>query len=179
MPVLATWSPADATLDALVPIGLAVAFGTALLVDLDPSGPSYSDSYTLADLVRRGPSNAELSPTKKGPAWLANGGVGAEDAAEVVRALADRWPAVVLRCPPGQPRPSDALALLPLLPRPFTLTASAPVAYQRCVAVAPPDLDAPILPRPSSRVVTDLLAGRRPARPDRWLRSLRTLWTMA
>jgi hypothetical protein len=179
MPVLATWSPRDALLDAIVPLGLASAAGTALVVDLDPAGPSWSGSFTLADLVRRGPTRDELVPSRRGPAVLANGGIEADEAADVVSALTDRWPAVVLRCPPNVPCPAGAIAVLPLLPEPFALSAEPPVVYQRSrlsPRVKPQPL---ILPPPSRRTVAALLSSRQPLTPDRWIRALRTIWSLA
>jgi len=177
--VLATWSPSDALLDVIVPLGLAAAARTALVIDLDPGGPIPDVPFTLADLVGRGPTLEELEPSGRGAAFLPNGGVAVEEAAEVVDALARRWPAVVLRCPPGEPAPEGATTFLPLLPRPFTLTARPPVVYQR-YAMSPSDaVEGRVLPPPSLRTVVGLLNHRSPPPRDRWIRSLRSIWGSA
>jgi hypothetical protein len=179
MPVLATWSPRDALLDAIVPLGLACSAGTALVVDLDPTGPRWPGSFTLADLVRRGPTRDELVPARRGPAVLANGGIEADEAAEVVSALTDGWPAVVIRCPPGFPCPEGAIAILPLLPEPFVLSAEPPVVYQRSHLSPRIEQQPHILPPPSRRTVAALLSSRQPVRSDRWIRALRNVWDLA
>jgi hypothetical protein len=148
MPVLATWSPFDALLDVVAPLGLAASVGTALVVDLDPHGPAPEATYTLADLVRRGPTGAELGPTSRGTAFLANGGVDAADAAPVV----------------------------PLLPDPFGLSGPEPVIYQRYAMSPPGPAGAFVLPPPSVRTVVSLLEHRMPVRRDRWIKGLRSVW---
>ena len=109
MSVIAVWSPVDLVLSLVLPLGLAVHKGTALVVDLDPAGPPLPGRGDLASLVDRGPTEAELSPTTKGVAILSNGGVASGDSAEVIAALAQRWPNMVLRqriCLPPPPSPS-------------------------------------------------------------------------
>ena len=179
MPVIATWSPVDATLDILAPLGLAAASGTCLVVDLDPHGPRLPGSHSLADLVRRGPTAAELRPAQRGTAILPNGGVEASRAATVLTALAGEWPAVVLRCPPRGPRPDGAIAFVPLLPEPFSIAAPEPVVHQRTAMSPRSDPGGMVLPLPSRATIASLLALRAPARRDRWLRSLRTVWGAA
>lgn len=176
MPVIATWSPLDAALDAVVPLGLAVAARTCLVIDLDPDGPAMGTGPSLADLVRDGAERRHLEPQGRGPAFLSNGGVEAADAVDVVAAVVDRWPAVVLRCPAKDARPDGAVALLPLLPEPFLRVASPPAAYQRCgfsPTATPPGL---VLPRPRRRTLEALLGGRRPPRVDPWIRAVGRLW---
>ena len=176
MPVLATWTPADAALDVLVPLGLAVSAGTCVVVDLDPGGPSLGAGPTLAELVRHGPERRHLDPPRSGVGYLANGGVEAEEATDVVRAIVDRWPAAVLRCDPRGARPEGAIALAALLPEPLTSVHRPPVVYQRCgfsPRRAPQGLILPPAPR---RTIELLLSGRRPRRSDRWIRALRTVW---
>jgi hypothetical protein len=177
MAVVATWIPLDATLDAVVPIGLAVAAGTAIVVDLDPTGPAIGEGPTLADLARRGPTADQLRPVRSGAAYLANGGIDLADAAEVVGALTERWPSVVLRCEARAPRPAGSVAFAPLLPPPHTLRLADPVVYQRTglpSAMAP---NGSLLPRPRRATVAGLLAGRRPPPRDRWIAALRDVWT--
>lgn len=176
MPVIAAWCPNDAALDVLVPLGLAVAAGTALVVDLDPEGPRVGPGPSLAELVSDGASRRHLEPVTDGVGFLANGGVDADDAVSVVRALAQRWPAVVLRCPSRHPRPDGAIGVVPLLPEPFTPRLAPPGVYQRCgfsPRSAPPGM---VLPPIGRRTAELLLSGRRPRRSDRWIRAVGSLW---
>ena len=177
MPVLATWSPCDAALDILIPLGLATAAGTGLVIDLDPSGPSVGDQPTLADLTAAGPTRAQLDPTAGAVGFLANGGVDAERASAVIGAFASRWPHVILRCPPRAPHPEGALTVLPLLPEPFGPRGHGAVLYQRC-SFSPRDKpDGVVLPAPRRGTVDALLSWRRPAnRRDPWLRALADVW---
>ncbi len=176
MSVIATWSPADAALHTLVPLGLAVAAGTALVIDLDPEGARMGPGPTLADLVREGATRAQLEPSRRGPAFLPNGGIDPADAQEVIAGLCERWPGVVLRCPPRLDRPLGSIAVLPLLPEPHTLVAASPAVYQRCgfsPRSAPAGL---VLPMPRRGTVEHLLGGRSPRGSDRWIRALVPLW---
>lgn len=177
MPVIATWSPADAALDILAPLGLAVAAGTALVIDGDPSGPVVGTGPTLAQLQSEGPTRTQLEPTGRGAAFLANGGVTIEQAADVIRALIERWPAVVLRCEARGPRPEGAVGFAPLLPEPHTIRLSEPAVYQRCRLSPAESPNGSVLPVPQRRTVERLLAGRAPMRSDRWIRSLADVWT--
>ncbi len=176
MPVIATWSPVDAALDVLAPLGLAAADGTCLVVDLDPHGPRFPGPHTLADLVRRGPTAAELKPIQRGTAVLANGGVEPAQATAVLAALGAEWPAVVLRCPPRGPRPEGAIAFAPLLPEPFSIALTDPLVYQRTAMSPRTDPGGMVLPMPSRSTIASLLALRAPLRRDRWLNRLRTVW---
>ncbi len=176
MSVIATWSPADAALHTLVPLGLAVAAGTALVIDLDSEGARLGSGPTLADLVREGATRAQLEPTRRGPAFLSNGGIEAADAQQLISGLCERWPSVVLRCPPRLERPVGAIAVLPLLPDPHTLVAAAPAIYQRCGFSPRHSPAGLILPPPRRGTVEHLLGGRSPRRSDRWIRALEPLW---
>jgi hypothetical protein len=177
MPVIATWSPVDATLDILAPLGLAAATDTCLVVDLDPEGPRLPGSHTLADLVGRGPTAAQLRPARHGTALLANGGVDASAASSVLTALCVQWPAVVLRCPPRGPRPDGAVAFVPMLPEPFSVAADPPVVHQRTSQSPRSHPGGIVLPVPARATIASLLALRAPVRRDRWLRHLRTVWS--
>ena len=86
MPVIATWSPVDAALDILAPLGLGVAAGTALVIDGDPSGPVIGTGPSLAELHAEGPTRSQMEPTQAGAAFLPNGGVAVEEAADLIRA---------------------------------------------------------------------------------------------
>ena len=179
MPAIATWTPNDAVLDVVVPLGLAFAAGTALVIDADPAGPRPPDGSSLARLVADGPTRADLEPQQPGPAYLANGGVEIAEASTVISALAERWPAIVIRCPPRQPRPDGALAVAPLLPEPWGTRHAGRTLYQRTILSPSSVPDGVVLPRPRRATVAALLAGRRPATRDRWIRTLRTVWDAA
>lgn len=179
MPVIATWSPVDAALGVLVPLGLVSAVETGLVIDLDPDGPIMGRGPTLADLVVDGPTKTQLEPRKGAAAYLTNGGVSPADAYEVVSAFADRWPAVVLRCSPRADEPNDGVALFPLLPEPYGLTASGAVVYQRCSFSPKNRPDAPILPRLTHGTVARLFAGQSVRKRDPWIRALRDVWSFA
>lgn len=177
MTVLGIWCPDDAVLGAVAPLALAASAGTALVVDVDPEGTDYRRAGTLAALVRDGPTRRQLHPTRRGVAVLANGGITAGEAAEVIDALVAGWPRVVLRHPPG-PRPDGprVVPVHPLVPgRP--VDPSTPAVYQRgpwAVDLPPP---AVVLPRAGPGAVRCLLEGRRPG-PSRWLRHWRRVWEL-
>ncbi len=179
MAVIAVWSPFDLILSLIAPIGLAVHKGTALVVDLDPSGVGYRSSTDLATLVRRGPTEDELRPERSGVAVLANGGVGIGDATDVVNALAQRWPNVVLRCSPHVASASVAIGVVPILPAPFAPQVPGDVVYQRTAYGGEVERGSLVLPVPRSSTVRALLSGRVPVSRDRWIRSLGEVWSLA
>ena len=176
MPVVATWSPFDATLDVLVPLGLATVAPTCLVVDLDPDGPDAGSGATLAELVSEGPTRRQLDPIDGASAYLANGGVELGEAERVVGELVRRWPFVVLKCPRTSEPPADALALVPLLPEPYLRRVRPPLLYQRCGFSPRRHPPGPTLPRPRRSTVAALLEGREPVGRDRWLRALSGVW---
>jgi hypothetical protein len=176
MSVLALWSPFDLFLGIVGPLGAAAAGGTALLVDLDPNGPRYGGPHSLSDLVARGPTRRELEPTQAGPAVLRNGGIAPEDAEEVVSALVERWPNVVLRCAPDMEPGAGRIALVPLLPEPFTPSVSGTSIYQQTHLSRHRPSTGHILPVPRSGTVRALLAGTRPRPGDRWIGSFARVW---
>ncbi|KKK62716.1 hypothetical protein LCGC14_3001560 [marine sediment metagenome] len=178
MTVLALWSPVDLMLGVVGPLGAATAAGTALLVDLDPDGPHYGGKHSLKDLVTNGPTREQLEPTRSGPAVLRNGGVSPEDAEEVVTALVERWPNVVLRCAPTQGVNTGAVALLPLLPAPFTPSVDGAAVYQQTPLSSGRPRNMHVLPVPRSETVKALLSGVRPRSRDRWIRSFARVWEL-
>ncbi len=179
MPVIATWSPADAALGVLVPLGLVSAARTGLVIDLDPNGPTVGGGPSLADLVRRGPTRAELQPRSGAAGYLQNGGIEPEETVEVVSALADRWPAIVLRCSPRMTQPEGAVTFLPLLPEPYGIRVGGRVVYQRCGFSPKASPRAPVLPRPRARTVQNLFGGGSVAVRDPWIKALRDVWKLA
>ena len=179
MPSLSTWTPEDALLGAVAPLALAAAAGTALVVDLDPAGPRYGGEGSLADLVAAGPRRSDLTPARKGVAVLRNGGIDAADAAEVLAALTEGWPAVVFRLAPFPvPEADGVVPVRMLLPGGWFPSGDRHAVYQRAAWSATPPGPGPVMPRPKRSTIAALLAGRRPG-PDRWLRSWKPVWDFA
>ncbi len=179
MPLIAVWSPFDIVLGIVAPLGLAVHAGTALVIDLDPESTGFHSEDDLASLVRRGPTEAQLQPRRRGVAVLANGGVTAAEASEVIGALAKRWPNLVLRCAPEASSSRRAVGIVPVLPEPFSIAAGGDVVYQRTAFGGDPHPGAVVLPVPQPSTVRALLSGRTPHRRDRWIRSLEQVWALA
>lgn len=180
MPALAVWTPEDGLLGALAPVGLALAAGDALVVDLDPEGPSYPGEGTLASLAADGPRRDDLTP-RPGVAVLRNGGVSLGEAAAVVDALVAAHRTVVLRLPPrprpdGFPHPVVPVRLL--IPGGLFPSLDGPAVYQATPAWAPMPTPGVRLPVPHRSTVTALLAGRRPGRRDRWVAAWRSAWRL-
>jgi hypothetical protein len=179
MPALSTWTPEDGVLGAVAPLALAAAAGTALVVDLDPHGPPYPGAAGLADLVAEGPTRRDLEPARRAVAVLRNGGVEADDAADVLEALVAGWPAVVFRLPPHRrPEPAGVVPVRPLVPGGLFPADDRPAVYQSAgwrIAAPGPGI---VLPRPASAVVGALLEGVRPRR-NRWIRSWQRVWEMS
>ena len=175
MTVLHTWSPEDRLLGAVAPVALAVAAGTALVVDLDPEGPAYPGDVSLKQLVEEGPRLADLRPVRRGVAVLRNGGVDSDASADVVAALLAGWPATVMRLPAA--RPAGIVHVVPVLPVTPVTVGSGPAVYQRGPWPAPEQLDGVVLPRPRPGTIRALLEGRRPG-PSRWMRAWAKVWRM-
>lgn len=175
--VVALWSPLDATLGVVAPLGVAASVDTALVIDLDPHGPQYGGPFSLADLVSRGPKLDQLEPQRHGPAVLRNGGVQPADAEEIVSELVARWPNIVLRCPQATEAGKNKIALLPLLPEPFTPMVDGRVVYQRIHLSARTPGRETVLPVPRSSTIRSLMSGVRPPRGDRWVRALGQVWS--
>ena len=178
MPALSTWTPEDGVLGAVAPLALAAAAGTALMVDLDPHGPAYPGAADLAELVAEGPTRRDLEPARRGVAVLRNGGIEAEDAAEVLGALVDGWPAVVFRLPPHcRSDRAGVVPVRPLVPGGLFPAGDRAAVYQSAgwrLTLPGPGI---LLPRPPGDVVKALLEGVRP-RPNRWIRSWRQVWEL-
>jgi hypothetical protein len=179
MPALAIWSPEDGVLGAVAPLGLAAAAGTALVVDLDPDGPSYPGPGSLADLVADGPTSRDLAPSRKGVAVLANGGIEADDAAPVLDAILEGWPAVVLRLPASHDGASGAIPVLPLIPGELLTSYGSRGVYQRSGWRVPAPGGSVVLPRPRRATIERLLTGVAPLPGDRWIAAWRPLWERA
>jgi hypothetical protein len=179
-PALAVWTPEDGLLGALAPLGLALAGGGALVVDLDVGGPRYPAERCLADLVEEGVRRDDLTP-RGGVAVLPNGGAAPQDAAPVIDALLAHHPRVVLRLPP---RPEPGRLPIPVVPVRLHLPVEwfgpqdGPAVYQATPSFARLPGVGVRLPVPSTATVRALLAGHRPATRDPWVRAWRSAWRL-
>jgi hypothetical protein len=177
MPALAIWTVGDGLLSAIAPLGLAAAAGTALVVDLDPAGPRYPGTATLADLVADGPRRSDLTPSRSGIAVLPNGGVTIHDSGEVIRALMAGWPEIVLRV--DMPASAGGLApvvpVRPLLPGFMKPGGEGPSVYQDCGFGVTAPGSGPVLPPPGARLLKGMLEGV-VAGGSRWVRAWKRVW---
>ena len=160
-------------LGALAPLGLGAAAGTALVVDLDPAGPRYPGMGSLASLVADGPRRSDLNPDRAGLAVLRNGGIDGAAAHEVVAALVDGWPSVVLRLPASGSGRADIL-VRPLVPGGLFPSDDAATAVFQDLGFRLP-APGPVLPVLSRGTAAALLAGSLPAR-SRWVRAWKAAW---
>jgi hypothetical protein len=176
MPAIAIWSPEDEVLGTVAPLGLAAAAGTALVVDLDSGSSRYPGGPTLADLAEEGPAREDLTPTRRGVAVMGNGGIDPAQTVDLVRALIDGWPAVVLRLPGDHSGGDGAVPILPLVPGHPVPHPPGPVVYQRSAWRVTAPEGAVVLPRPRAGTLGALLGGRMPGRSDRWVRAWRRVW---
>ena len=169
MPVIAVRTHHDDLLGLVAPFAVAASHRTALVVDLASSGFAFPGSKSLADLVRDGPTLAELSPQRTGVVSLPNGGIGGDDADEVMRALSRGWPAVVIRQsePLGFGPQADVVPALPGIERPGP-----------CIWVKAghdtSDLIGPTVVGPPRASIHAAMAGSQLR--GRWLRSWATVW---
>jgi len=179
-PALAVWTPEDGRLGALAPLGVALAAGDAIVVDLDPLGPNYAGGRSLADLAGEGIRRDDLTP-RRGVGVLRNGGVAPAEAGPVVDALLAHHPCVVLRLPP---RPRPARLPIPVVPVRLHLPGSlfgepeGPTVFQATPSFARLPGIGVRLPVPAAATVRALLAGRRPASRDRWVRAWGSAWRL-
>lgn len=165
-------------LGALAPLGLALAAGSALVIDLDSGGPRYPGERSLADLVADGLRRPDLTP-RPGVAVLRNGGVAPAAAAMVIDALVAAHPTVVLRLPP-RPRPvADGAAVVPvrlLLPGSLYPWGDRPAVFQATPTLASLPGPGVRLPVPRPITIESLLRGRRPPGRDRWISAWAPVW---
>lgn len=176
--MVAVWTPEDGLLGALAPLGLAVAAGSAIVLDLDPGGPRYRGSRSLADLASEGLRGPDLVP-RRGVGVVRNGGVGPADAAEIVHALIAAHPTVVLRLPPrptpeGTPFPVVPVRLL--APGGLFPGNDRPAVYQATPVLTRMPTEGIRLPIPNPATVAALLHGRRPVARDRWIAAWKRAW---
>lgn len=179
MSVVALWSRSDHLLSLLAPIGVALNRRPSVIVDLDPLGPRYDARYTLADLVADGPTKAQLEPSRRGVSFLPNGGVDVASASEVIAAIVERWPNVVIRCDPHIEPPETAIAIVPLLPQPLVRPMGTRTVYQRLGFRVSPPPQTLVLPRPDAATLHAVAGLSEPPMRSKWLRSLGKLWSLA
>ncbi len=166
----------DDLLAAIAPLGLALAAGTALVVDLDPDGPPYPGGRTVAELADEGPRREELSPQQSGVAALRNGGTDLLAGLEVIGTLAVAWPVIIARVGGGSV-PFPVIPVRPLWPGFLAPTGERPAVWQATSGGGEPPGPGPILPLPGRATVAALLSGRRPVR-SRWVRAWKKVWEL-
>lgn len=172
--VLAVTS-ADPVLSLLSALGLGQTAGSALVIDLcrDLSLPA---ARTLSDIAVEGPSLSELSPGRSGVGLLASGPMTVEEAQPAIEALAVNWPAIVVRCHPGQ-WAGPTVPVRSLLPGLLQPMEQSPAVWQPLAAGTRPTGPGPVLPRLRGALVRRMLSGRSAERA-RWVRAWAPVWGM-
>jgi hypothetical protein len=165
----------DPILSLVAPIGLAASVGTALVIDMvAPRGGEAR--RTLRDLAEDGPTLSELSPGRRGVAFLAGGGLEMARAIEVIERLSGRWPAITVRVAHhelGYP----TIPVVPLYPGRLLIPAEPHGVWQPVGSGATPPGPGPVLPRLRPSVLRRILAGQLP-RWSRWVAAWRPVWDM-
>jgi hypothetical protein len=164
----------EPVLSLLAALGLAQVARSSLVVDL--CRDLALNGRTLSDIASEGPSLSELSPGHTGVALLGSGPISATEAGPLIESLAQGWPAVVVRCHPGQwDGPTVPVrALMPGLLRTFEPT---PSVWQPVASNVRPPGPGPVLPRLRAPLARRLLAGRTAGRA-RWVRAWEAIWSM-
>lgn len=171
--LLAVTSP-EPVLSLLAALGLGQVVGSALVVDMcrDLAG----NGRTLSDIASEGPSLAELTPGRSGVALLRSGPVTPEEAVPLIESLAQAWPAVVVRCHPGQWE-GPTVPVMALLPGLLRVSEQGPAVWQPVFATVRAPGPGPVLPLLRAPLARRLLAGRT-ARRARWVRAWEKVWSM-
>ena len=149
---------------------------TALVIDVDPGGPRYPGDGSLARLVAEGPRRRDLVPAEKGVCVLRNGGIELEAARNVVEALIEGWPHVVLRCR-TRVEVYPTVPVVPLLPGRLLLSAHHRAVYQQMGWKERAPGPGLVLRTPSPTTVKALCEGQLPF-GSRWISSWRRVWGM-
>jgi len=164
---------ADPVLSLVSALGLAQVAGSALVVDLC-CDLTLQGSRTLSDLANEGPSLSELSPGRSGVALLAAGPLLIEETHSAIESLAVNWPAIVIRCEPGQ-WTGPTVPVRPLLPGFLRSAEPSPAVWQPVVTGVRPTGPGPVLPRLRGSLVRRMLSGRSVGRA-RWVRAWEGVW---
>jgi len=172
--VIAVTSP-DPVLSLLSALGLAQVAGSALVIDMC-GDLALARGRTLSDLAADGPSVSELSPGRSGVALLSSGPIEPIEASPLIDALAQGWPALVIRCPAGV-WSGAKIPVRPLLPGLLRPVEDSPAVWQPMAAGGRPSGPGPVLPRLSGSLVRRLLSGRSAVRA-RWVRAWERVWEM-
>jgi hypothetical protein len=177
--ILGLTTEIDSVLSVVAPLGLAAAApaGPVLMVDLDQTGPAYPGERNLADLVEEGPRRAELHPPGRGVAVIGNGGVGGDEALSTVKVLAETWPAMVLRVPPGLQLPWPVLPVVPLFPGFLAAGEGRAAVWQATSILDRPPGPGPVLP-PLTRATLANLLTLRTTPTGRWVGAWRQVWEL-
>jgi hypothetical protein len=165
----------DPVLSLMSAFSLGQTAGSALVIDLCRDLTLHG-GRTLSDLAVEGPSLAELSPGRSGVALLASGPIGVEETRSVIEALAVNWPAVVVRCHPGQ-WAGPTVPVRPLFPGLLQSVEQSPAVWQPLAAGVRPSGPGPVLPRLRGSLVRRMLSGRS-AHRARWVRAWAPVWGM-
>lgn len=178
LPAIAVHTHPEGLLAAIMPLGLAHSLPTALVIDLDPYGVRLPGERTLRDLVTSSPSADDLRPRRRGVACLPNGGVTFDEAAPIVEALMQGWPATVLRVDTEvAPLGTIGVGVRPILPGVTIPHHFLPVFQPTGLSPIPGRLPGIVLPRLPSRVAKALLGGI--SSGGHWTRSCATIWDLA
>ncbi|MGH8914589.1 MAG: hypothetical protein ACRDZM_08765, partial [Acidimicrobiia bacterium] len=163
----------DPVLSFLAALGLAQTAGTALVVDLCRD---LSSDRTLSDIAADGPALSELSPGRTGVALIGSGPLHASDCRAVIDLLAANWPALIVRCPPGQWE-GPTVPVRALLPGMLNCEETTPAVWQPMGSGVRPSGPGPILPRLRSSLARRMLSGRTAGRA-KWVRAWGPVWKM-
>ncbi|HET9258497.1 MAG TPA: hypothetical protein VFP42_00035 [Acidimicrobiia bacterium] len=164
----------DPILSLVGPIGLAASLGTALVIDLGPSGAN--EGRSLRDISADGPTLAELSPGRRGVAMIPGGGIDPRDAIDLIEQLAIRWPAVAVRVEgPGWPFP--VVPVIPIYPGRLLVSTEPLGVWQPIGGSGRAPGPGPVLPRLRAGQLRRLLSGQVPRR-SRWVDAWRPVWDM-
>ncbi|CAN5873520.1 hypothetical protein BH23ACT4_BH23ACT4_10230 [soil metagenome] len=164
----------DPVLSWIGPIGLALAAGTALIIDVHTR--YLPGTKTLAQLMVDGPTLFDLSPGRSGVATIASGSMTSEELTRAVEVLGGRWPALVVRSD-GKVWPGPTVPYRSILPGFLRPGEAVPSVWQPAIGVSVPSLPGPVLPRLGRRPVMAMLEGRTP-QARRWVDSWRSIWEM-
>lgn len=170
MPVLTLRIIHDGLLSVVAPLGAALSVGTAIVVDLDPTGPPLPGRRSVADVLVEGPTADDLAPTRRGVAVLPSGGVDPATAGDLLTHLARGWPFVVVRVGRAVER---ATVVAPV----FGALVAADVLQPTGLGPLRPPVDGIVLPRLGPRTARAVAGGR--STGGRWVRAWRSVWTVA